>query len=175
MTSSLVLAVITKDKPGVVDRLAGIVAEHQGNWEASRMVRLSGQFAGVLKISVPTTNSAALTSQLNALSDEGYTVIIERSAEELNQAGQRRVKLDLVGGDRPGIVSRISHVLANSGVNLEELHTDQDSAPLGGGQLFTVSAELVIPGDLSLRDLRRSLEDIADDLMVDIAILPLKP
>lgn len=174
MTSTLVVAVITKDKPGVVDRLAGIVAEHQGNWEASRMVNLSGQFAGVLEISLPTANSPALVGQLKALSDEGYTVSIEGAAPQAKTGDHRRVKLDLVGGDQPGIVRRISHVLAQSGINLEELHTDQDAAPLGGGQLFTVSAELVVPVDLSLRDLRRRLEDIADDLMVDIAILPLK-
>jgi len=36
-----------------VDSLAGIVADHGGNWLESRMSRLGGQFAGILRVQVP--------------------------------------------------------------------------------------------------------------------------
>ncbi|NCF90353.1 MAG: glycine cleavage system protein R, partial [Verrucomicrobiaceae bacterium] len=51
-TESVILTVIGADKPGLVERLATIVADHHGNWLESRMARLAGQFAGILQVEV---------------------------------------------------------------------------------------------------------------------------
>lgn len=37
----LVLTVIAQDQPGLVERLAGCVAKHGGNWLESRMARMA--------------------------------------------------------------------------------------------------------------------------------------
>src|SRR5258708_1142979 len=50
MQLSLVMTVIGEDRPGLVDSVAGIVADHGGNWLESRMSRLGGQFAGILRV-----------------------------------------------------------------------------------------------------------------------------
>ena len=42
MQVSLVMTVIGKDRPGLVDTMARLVAEHDGNWLESRMCRLGG-------------------------------------------------------------------------------------------------------------------------------------
>ena len=52
MQGSLVMTVIGADRPGLVDSLAGIVEVHGGNWMESRMSRLGGQFAGILRVQV---------------------------------------------------------------------------------------------------------------------------
>ena len=44
--ATLVLTVIGRDRPGLVDTLSGVVAEHGGNWEESRMAHLADRFAG---------------------------------------------------------------------------------------------------------------------------------
>ena len=40
MQHSLVMTVIGNDRPGLVESVASIVAEHGGNWLESRMSRL---------------------------------------------------------------------------------------------------------------------------------------
>ena len=45
--------VIGRDRPGLVQRLASLVADHGGNWLESRMSRLGGEFAGILRLTVP--------------------------------------------------------------------------------------------------------------------------
>ena len=42
MQRMLVMTVIGQDRPGLVDSVAGLVAEHGGNWLESRMSRLGG-------------------------------------------------------------------------------------------------------------------------------------
>ena len=51
-TSLIVLTIIGEDKPGVVEWISGLVADHQANWLESRMARLSGKFAGILHVEV---------------------------------------------------------------------------------------------------------------------------
>lgn len=49
----LVLTVIATDHPGLVERIAQCIASHGGNWLESRMSRMAGQFAGILRVAVP--------------------------------------------------------------------------------------------------------------------------
>jgi glycine cleavage system regulatory protein len=52
MRDSLVLTVIGPDRTGLVEALAERISAAGGNWEASRMAQLSGQFAGILLVTV---------------------------------------------------------------------------------------------------------------------------
>ena len=56
MQRLLVMTVIGRDRPGLVDSVASLVAEHGGNWLESRMSRLGGHFAGILRVEVPGEN-----------------------------------------------------------------------------------------------------------------------
>ena len=80
------------------------------------------------------------------------------------------LKLELVGNDRPGIVRDISRALADSGVSIDELHTEIVSGAMSGGNLFQVQALLQVPVGLATGELRRMLEALANELMVDIAL-----
>ena len=54
MNTYLVLTVIADDKPGLVETLAEVIADHKGNWLESSMSQLAGKFAGILRVSVAT-------------------------------------------------------------------------------------------------------------------------
>jgi glycine cleavage system regulatory protein len=53
-------------------------------------------------------------------------------------------------------------------VNVEQLSTRCEPAPMSSDILFRTSARLKVPQDVSLEELQRSLERLADDLMVEI-------
>ena len=63
MQVTLVMTVIGADRPGLVQLVATQVAEHGGNWLESRMCRLGGQFAGILRVEVPTAQRDELRAQ----------------------------------------------------------------------------------------------------------------
>jgi len=170
MQLSLVMTVIGRDKPGLVDSLAGIVADHGGNWLESRMSRLGGQFAGILRVQVPAEKEAALVGALKKLEPEGLTVVVHSDRQDPAQSERALVFLEIVGQDRPGIVHQISHALAAHGVNVEELNTECASAAMTGETLFKAQAKLNIPELCNLAGLRNELEKIAEDLIVDLTL-----
>jgi len=166
---SLVVTVIGKDRPGLVESVSAAVEEYGGSWVESRMSRLAGEFAGILRVSVPAAQADALAGALEALRADGLRVVVERGFEETAEEGHLIV-LELIGSDRPGIVHKISEALAARGVNVDELNTECEGAPWSGGTLFKAMARLRAPKGLDLDQLRESLEAIAADLMVDISI-----
>ncbi len=172
MRSQLVLTLIGRDRPGLVQALAAEVATHGGNWEESRMARLAGKFAGVLRLSVASERAAALGRALQDLEREGLRIVIEPSdAPQPEGGGARRLRLELVGGDREGIVRDISRALALRKVNVDELHTSCEDAPMGGGQVFRATALLRVPAEVAVSELKATLEGLADDLMVELALV----
>ena len=171
MPVHLVLTVIARDKPGIVEALSQAVSDHGANWLGSRMARLAGEFAGIVEVSVPDTRASKLALALRGLESEGLRIQIEQSsAPESAAAGTRTLQLELVGNDRPGIVREIAQALARRGVNVDELSTGCESAPMSGEALFRTTARLEVPADVTLESLGTELEKIASDLMVDLSL-----
>lgn len=168
MRSSLVLTVIGDDKPGIVEQLSDRILDVGANWEESRMARLAGKFAGLLRVSVDTANADALAARLTS-DVGGLKIVVQRSGDTPAHAF-RTIHLDLLGHDRPGIVRTISRALAQHEVNIEELETETTSAPMSGDTLFRARATLQIPPTITLERLREVLEALAGELMVDLSL-----
>ena len=169
MQTTLVMTVIGKDRPGLVELVAGIVAGEGGNWLESRMCRLGGEFAGILRIQVPAEKEAALLQTLKALDARGLNITVKSDETAVDGGSRHFAKLEIIGQDRPGIVREISSALARQGVNVEELNTECDSAPMTGETLFKARAKLMIPESCDVAALRNELELVAGNLLVDVA------
>jgi glycine cleavage system regulatory protein len=169
MRTSLVLTVIGDDRPGIVEQLSDQVLAAGANWEESRMARLAGKFAGILRVSVEAERAESLAAGLKAAAAGDLTVVVERSGDR-DAAALRPLRLELLGNDHPGIIRDISRVLAQHGVNIEELETDLTSAPMSGETLFRARARLGIPPAVTIERLRERLEALAGELMVDLAL-----
>ncbi|MBD2840151.1 glycine cleavage system protein R [Pseudomonas sp. JM0905a] len=163
----LVLTVIAADQPGLVERVAQCIAAHGGNWLESRMSRMAGQFAGILRVAVPAEGYDELVEGLQGLSVHGIRVMLAQSGIE-PACTWKPILLDLVGNDRPGIVRDITRLLAELGVNLESLITEVMPAPMSSEPLFHAEAVLAVPLTLSLDVLQARLEGLADELMVEL-------
>src|SRR4051812_4300300 len=137
--TDLVLTLIGLDRPGLVESVAQVVADHGGNWLESRMIHLGGHFAGILRVEVPPDRRATLSRALDGLAASGLRVVADdapappsapaSAAQSEAWAGSPRahrpddgqlMKLELIGLDRPGLVREISQLLAQHGINVEE-------------------------------------------------------
>ena len=167
MKHSLVMTVIGKDRPGLVESLSATVEQHGGNWQESRMVQLAGEFAGLLHVHVPGARTGDLEKALGAL--EGLSVTVARApARRPAPAPTHALELEVEGQDHPGIVRRVAAALAARDVNIEELETELGAAPMTGQKMFRARASLQAPIRVSLDALTDDLEGIADDLMVEV-------
>jgi glycine cleavage system regulatory protein len=171
MRSSLVLTVIGPDRPGIVETLAATLAAHGGNWEQSQMAHLAGQFAGILQVSVDEPHKAELRAALEGLATRDLRVISVNSVQAARPATPLLL-LELTGTDRKGIVHEVARALAARQVNIDELETSCESAPMSGEGIFHARALLRVPSPVDQSELQHMLEALADDLMVDISLLP---
>jgi glycine cleavage system regulatory protein len=170
MATSLVVTVIGPDRPGLVSMIAERGKAHGASWVESRMASLAGQFAGIVRFAVPPGSADALTKALVALEGSGLRVVIAAGTSVIAPAEGRALRLELVGLDRPGIIRDISRALADARVSIDELDTEVVSGAMSGESMFQAKALLRVPRDVATDDLRRVLEGIANELMVDIAL-----
>ena len=168
--ASLILTVIGPDRPGLVRALAEAVAAHGGSWLESRMTRLAGQFAGIVLVEAPES----LLNDLRPLESKGLRIVVHNATANtaIAPATAPRLALEVVGNDRPGIVRDVARVLANSGVNIEELTTSIASASFSGETLFRATALLRPPNTAAIDAVRQALEQLGNELMVDIHPAP---
>jgi glycine cleavage system regulatory protein len=169
MRTSLVLTLLGDDKPGIVEQLSERIVATGANWEESRMARLAGKFAGVLRLSVDEARADALAATLAELDSDGLRVVVERGGEATAGAA-RTIHLEVLGNDHPGIVRDIARLLAQHQVNIEELESDVSSAPMSGDLLFRARATLSVPAAVSVERLREILEALAGEIMVDVEL-----
>jgi glycine cleavage system regulatory protein len=167
MQIPLVMTVIGPDRTGLVESVARVVAGHGGNWLESRMCRLGGEFAGILRVEIPAAQQTALLDALQKI--PGLNVVVHSEPATVPAMQGRQVKLEIVGADQTGIVHEITSALARAGVNVEEFSSEIVSAPMSGENLFKASARLQLPERCDLAALKNDLEKIAADLLVDVS------
>ncbi len=173
--ASLILTLVGPDRPGLVSRLSEQVAARGGSWLESRMTHLAGQFAGIVLVSIGDEEVQPLAGSLEALRAEGLQVLIHHAAPGNGPgvpppASDALLVLDLVCQDRPGIIRDITRVLAASGVNIEELTTNILSGSFSGETMFRAEARLRVPAAIGTEALRRELERLGNDMMVDFKL-----
>lgn len=74
--------------------------------------------------------------------------------------------------DQPGIVHRITHLLHEREINIEELQTNLQPGSVPGTPLFTMHLRMTVPTTLPLPILRRDLELLCDALNCEIELDP---
>lgn len=172
MKTPIVMTVIANDRPGLVEMISARIANCGGNWEQSRMCRLGGQFAGIVKVEVEESRRMELLDSLHELSEEGLRIIIHEDDRQM-MAEEREIplKIAVVGQDHPGIIRDISMVLFKHEANVEELHTELQNEPHSGGVIFVANIRLSLSPGSDVDALQRDLEGVAADLMVDFEVL----
>ena len=119
---------------------------------------------------VPRENADAFADSLRGLeASSGLKLVIAKSDSAQVPAGLHGVELELVGDDRVGILSNVTRILAEAGVSIEHIHTEIVGTTPSAPRTFKIAAHLLVPNTLASDELRRRLEAVATEMMVDIA------
>ncbi len=169
MGNHFILTIAGADRPGLVERVAGVVSAHGGNWLESRLIQLGGYFAGVVRVEMPSAVQAALQNDLAVLAADGLTVTAVPAAG-IAVTPAREVRVNITGLDHPGIVSQISAAAARAGLNVEEFTSEVVSAPMSGEPLFTADMRLTGSAATDLTAFTAALETLSAALMVEISL-----
>ena len=172
-----ILSAIGTDRPGLVAELAQLIYDCDANLDDSRMTILGSDFAVILLCSSGASDAAdRLAIGAKRLEREHGLTILLRTLEtgrrpSVPAPGTKLYRLAAVGEDRAGIVAGLCRVIANSGVNICELTTRSRPGP-GGSPHYELAILAEVPESADVRALRESLAEVADQLVIDVALLP---
>lgn len=162
------------DRPGMIAVVATMLYDAGANLEHCAMTQLSGQFTMVMLVQSPIS-ADDLGDHLRArlaetpFTDLSITVRSRLTDTESSTAGARYM-VSVYGKDRPGIVAKVTTLLAANGVNV----TDATTSVLDAGEsVYALLLEVVVPVGVDPDSLARTLDETAADLGVDASIRPI--
>jgi glycine cleavage system transcriptional repressor len=171
----LVITAVGPDRPGLVDEISGFLLEAGANLADSRMVNLRGQFALILLAEVADDAAADKIEQTAHDAGEkiGLDVFVQPDESHASASkGGLAFHVSTYAMDQPGIVHRITHLLHERGVNIEELQTRLEPGSYTGTPQFSMELTMTVPQTLPVKQLRADLEALCESLNCDIDIEP---
>ena len=169
----VIIMAVGVDRPGLVGELTGHLHAAGANILDSRMVNLRGQFVLTMLFEGDPAAVAQLRQSLPEIGEKtGLSVTVAEPRKRSAPVTGLPFRLKTYSMDQPGIVARVTRILQQHGVNIEELSTRQDSAPFMGDPLFTMEMRLTVPPSVPVRKLRGELETLCDSLNCDIDLEP---
>jgi glycine cleavage system transcriptional repressor len=173
----LVVNAVGPDRPGIVSDLTKLVVNQGGNVGESIASRLGAHFGLMMLISVPKSKSMELQDAVKGMADMSttcYTTTNPDAVEVKPRVGYKGF-FYLSGADNPGIVHKVTNILAKHRLNIDELKTfEDDSVPYGGMTLFQMSGTCTSPAPLangfSPAAIRDELESLGDSMNCEITL-----
>ncbi len=169
----LAVSAIGADRPGIVAAVTGVLVEAGANLEDTSMTILRGHFAMTLVVAAPVA-AADLEQRLAPVAEAMDLVVTVRelAPEPAQHQPAHPFVLSVYGADHPGIVHRVTALLAAHEVNITDLATRLvgDDAPL-----YTMVLELDVPESVQVDQLEAALAEVAAELDVDTALHPADP
>lgn len=170
----MALAAVGRDCPGIVCGVSKVLYEHGCNVEDSSMTILRGEFAMILIVAVPEKIEVErLRDQLQAVAQDRHLVLSFRELPQDDGGPVRDVEgtpyiVSVYGADQPGIVYRVTNLLAERNVNI----TDVNTRVVGeGSPVYIMILEVEVPSEVALDEPLRAL---ARELAVDITVRPME-
>lgn len=165
----LAVTAIGNDRPGIVAAVTKVLYDHGCNLEDATSTILRGHFAITLIVRNGEEGAAALEDDLRPVADELGLVVAVRPVEEAETAvAEPTHVVSVYGGDKPGIVYKVSESLAAIGANVTAL----SSRVIGEDR--PVYALLMEVATDSEADLSGALDRLREELDVDVSVHPMR-
>ena len=161
------------DRPGIVAAVTGVLVDRGCNLEDTSMSILRGHFAMMLLVAGPDGLDADdLENALASTAKELDLVLAVRKIDDtvpVPLQGEAWT-VSVYGSDRPGIVHRVTQLLAEVGANVVDLTTrviGEADRPL-----YAMLIDITLPPGVEGDDMGARLDGLARELGVDCSMHP---
>lgn len=178
MNTFVIITAAGPDRPGIVSRISRILFETGCNMEDTSMTLLRGEFAMMLIVRLgPGMSARGLERKLKSVQKNlRLSLLIKplsrKEARERGSLKGRPYILSVYGADHPGIVYRITRLLAAKSVSI----TDMNTRVIGpkGQPVYVMILEVVVPFKKSIPGLRSELKKVSKAMTVDVTLHPVE-
>mmetsp|Transcript_2280 Transcript_2280/g.3388 ORF Transcript_2280/g.3388 Transcript_2280/m.3388 type:complete len:224 (+) Transcript_2280:69-740(+) len=170
----VVIHSIGADRPGIVADVTRIVTDKGGNVGESRAQLLGGHFSLMMQVDIAEKDVGDLQDQLASGVEGMKTECLESVEKNATVAPTIAFagRFKLSGADNPGIVHKLTSVLARNQLTIANMKTKHEEAPFGGTELFTVEGRSVayepLASNFEWTKIREELKELGDSLNCDI-------
>jgi len=176
MDRFVIITAAGPDQPGIVARISRVLYETGCNIEDTSMTLLRGEFAMMLIVRLP--RELGLKEMERRLKGVQRSLRLSLLIKPLSAKEARRNQhpagrsfiLSVYGSDKPGIVYRITRLIASHAVNI----TDMNTRVIGSrdNPIYVMILEVEIPKKVKVQTLKTQLNKLKKAVKVDIALHP---
>ena len=162
----IIITAIGIDKPGLVDQISSIINDNDGNIENSKMVKIENQFAMIIDFYC-SKNLDTIKTKLGNIEGLEITYKPVQMSKEYNKINQYLIS----GADNQGIIKKVSSFLSKNNINIIELNTFVQLAPITGSPLFNMEITISYNDNHNIEKIYSKLSNLCENLNLDIKIL----
>lgn len=152
--------------PGIIKSLAQTTRDHGGEWLASKVMKLDGQFSALMKVSIDAesvnTLKAALTEEFSQLQ------FIESAAASQTHEEVKSIDLEVDCKDREGLTRDISNIIFNLDLVVQNLEFNRFPVSALGESVFSAKITVGVPEGTSALTVAEEIEAISEDMRVNV-------
>ena len=173
MTTEFAVWTVGADRPGIVAAVTGVLFGMGCNLKDCSMTVLSTHFAMVMRVEAPDGLAPeALEAELAASPGcAGLSVDVRPAGEGAPVVVEGDTYIvSVYGSDQPGIVHKISTVLADNSVNITDVNTrviGENDEPV-----YAMLLEVTLPRNLDPSELDGALQAMASEVGVEASLHP---
>ena len=164
------VTVVGNDRPGIVAGVTKVLFDAGCNLLDASSTILHGHFSMMLIVLVPEgLGPADLEERLAAVAEELHLLITVRSVEDAaSDVAPATHMVSVYGADQPGIVFKVTQLLADSGVNITAL----SSRVIGSEDqpVYALMLEVAAKSDVAAQ-----VQALRDQLDMDVTVHPIDP
>ena len=162
----IIITAIGIDKPGLVDQISSIINDNDGNIENSKMVKIENQFAMIIDFYC-SKNLDTIKTKLGNIEGLEITYKPVQMSKEYNKINQYLIS----GADNQGIIKKVSSFLSKNNINIIEVNTFVQLAPITGSPLFNMEITISYNDNHNIDKIYSKLSNLCENLNLDIKIL----
>jgi len=166
MKETYISTVSGPSTPGIVKALAETTREYGGEWLASKVMKLDGQFSALMKVTVEVDKVEPLQQ---ALKEEFRDLqFINSSAASVTNDEIKSIDLEVDCRDREGLTRDISNIIFNLDLVVQNLEFNRFPVSSLGESVFSAKLTVGVPEGTSASAVAEEIEAISDDMRVNV-------
>ncbi|BHH86039.1 glycine cleavage system transcriptional repressor [Desulforhopalus sp. 52FAK] len=166
MKETYISTVSGPSTPGIVKALAETTRFHGGEWLASKVMKLDGQFSALMKVSIEAESVEPLQKAL--IEEFSDLQFVNSSAVSPTNEEMQSIDLEVDCRDREGLTRDISNIIFNLDLVVQNLEFNRFPVSSLGESVFSAKLTVGVPDGTSARAVAEEIEAISDDMRVNV-------
>jgi len=166
MKSIFISTITGPDSLGIIKSLAEVTRSVGGEWITSKVMKLDGQFAALMKVSIEEEKKTQLQEELvRQFPQLSFT---DAEIPEQSQKPSKIVNLEIDCKDRPGLTKDINNILSNLDLVVENMEFNRVHVSTIGEAVFNAKLALAVSEETNSEALAEEIESFSEDLRVNV-------